>query len=766
MERRPDIVWGPAFEELIRASRGDPNSDAEALLENINPEVADENVNDSEREASWRCPNGHRRRLLMRSWWLQPHHVIESYVHKVSRFHKTLMGRMCGNSQIFLLLTQLQGSKDRLDLRAYEVELLGAFARAPSVVEKQNRHFVPFFLALEPLSLQRRRLKAYLGLFAKFVNPKAMHASSALHGMHMCLLSKPDRELQELALNCLLTYKSPALRHHEEQLRAMLDETKWRDELSMLDIGSIQDENRSEVIRVLIGILYGIIGERKGRKNNGPDHRAAVLQALCNVTTSELAPFIDLMLEPFPVSASEPITEGVTGFRGLGDASLSQQAGFLNLLEDVLKVMGTKTVEFWSRLLAVALEIVHSAQLAIGSTISANADDADEETGTEALNLNAIGDENTPRRMNEPAKLRRAQRSLRQSGLKRVAEFFRLSTTAIDYTPYVHLAFPPIVAPRLPLLSQENTQAPSALLELFAEWSSSTETASYLTARDTNLLPRVFECLNGIKVKPSVVSKVLDIISNLITLSSEDRIIAENVLAPSVRKLLQELATMFERIVKTGFKAEPITQRMIDVLSSLSNFMTEPEDAARLLKLMHPLLRKPARIVPEKVKTNLLHVMQHMSTLVPECRDASSDAYSRCFDSLAFLFQSLRTRSARVELVSAFKSLVVADASLTPLSQLVASLNAYSDRRIDEPDFDKRLSAFAELNDNFYSSLTVPGWKVVICNMMFFIHDPEEVALRSSAAESLRLFIRVTHANSSNSAEGNQFSSLRTQFNV
>ena len=152
---------------------------------------------------------------------------------------------------------------------------------------------------------------------------------------------------------------------------------------------------------------------------------------------------------------------------------------------------------------AVVLEIVHSAQLAIGS---ADADDAGEETGTEAPNLNAIGDENTSGRMNEPAKLRLAQRSLRQSGLKRVAEFFRLSTTAIDYAPYVRLAFPP----------------------------------------------------------------------------SEDRIIAENVRAPSVRILLQERTTMFERIVKTGFEAEPITQRMIDVLSSLSNFMTEPEDAARL----------------------------------------------------------------------------------------------------------------------------------------------------------------------------------------
>ena len=659
-----------------------------------------------------------------------------------------------------MLSPRLQDAEDRLDLRTYEVELLGSLARASNIVERQSRDLVPFFLALEPLSLQHRRLKAYLTLFAKFINPKALYASSILHDLHISLLSKPDRGLQELSLNCLLTYKSSALRRHEEQLRAVLDETKWRDELSLLDIGSIQDEHRPEVIRVLIGLLYGIVVERKGKKSNGPDRRAAILQALCHVTMSELAAFIDLMLMPFPAPASETVAEGVAGFRGLGDASLSQRAGFLNLLEDVLRIMGTKTVEFWPRLLAVTLEIVHSAQRAIGSIASAHTEDAGEEAGTEAPVLGVVGDENVVDRTDDPVKLRRVQRSIRQNGLKRVADFFRLSPTAINYTPYVHLAFPSIVTPRLPLLSQENTQAPSALLELFAEWSSSIETAPYLTAYEPSLLPRVFECLNGIKVKSSVVSKVLDIISNLILLSSNNPI-AENILARNVRKLLRELAAMFERIVKYGFKAEPITHRMIDILSSLSSFMAEPEDAAHLLKLIHPLCRKPARIVPEKVKTNLLHVTSHLTTLLPECRDASSDTYAQCFDSLAFLFQSLRTRSARMELVSAFQSLVSADASLTPLSQIIASLNAYSDRRIDEPDFDKRLSAFAELNDNFHISLTTPGWSVVIYNMVFLIQDPEEVALRSSAAESLRHFIRAVCGNpiDSGSTGGIQFPS-------
>ena len=119
-----------------------------------------------------------------------------------------------------------------------------------------------------------------------------------------------------------------------------------------------------------------------------------------------------------------------------------------------------------------------------------------------------------------------------------------------------------------------------------------------------------------------MVSKVLDITSKLILLSSDNHT-ARNILARNVRKLLHELAAMFERIVKYAFKAEPITQRMIEILSSLSGFMAEPEDAARMLKLLHTLCRKPARIVPEKVKTNLLRITSHLTTLLPAATPAA-----------------------------------------------------------------------------------------------------------------------------------------------
>jgi U3 small nucleolar RNA-associated protein 20 len=103
------------------------------------------------------------------------------------------------------------------------------------LAEKHNRELVTYFLSLAgpdaPSQLQKFKLRAWLELFSKFSNLEALHATDAPREMHPSLIY-PDRELQVTSLSCLLAYKLPHLWHHEEKLRLLLDETKWRDELT------------------------------------------------------------------------------------------------------------------------------------------------------------------------------------------------------------------------------------------------------------------------------------------------------------------------------------------------------------------------------------------------------------------------------------------------------------------------------------------------------------------------------------------------------
>ncbi|KAF8305376.1 hypothetical protein DL93DRAFT_356267 [Clavulina sp. PMI_390] len=712
LENHAEVIWDLVLQELSRsASQSRPapeiNTPNEVPSEQ-GPEfslVHDADDNEmKEKEPTWRCPNANRRRNLIRNWF------------KSSIYH------------VRLQLHQLHYARDRLDIRTYEVELLGALSLIPAAIEKRSRDFVPFFLALDPPSLPRRRVKAYLDVFSKFVNPKALHSSAILKTFYQSLLAKPDRELQAAALSCLLTYKSPALKRHEDSLHALLDETKWRDELSMLDVGAIEAGHRAEVLPVLSTLLYGFLGERK-RRQGGPDRRAAILQALCNLAPAELSTFIDLMLVPFPHNASLPITAEVAEFRGLGDASVSQQSGFLNLLGDVLKTMGTITVEYWPRLVAVTMEILYAAQSAVAASTLRDAEEPDIADSDE-LSENE-GDEHTPRR---------AFRALRQLGLKRLATFFSISRDGMNYAPYLRLAFPTIISPRLPALASENTQAPSALLDLFNEWSASSSTAPYLVNYDTSVLSHIFECMNGVKVKPSVISRVFDLVENGLGLDGDT---FATVFKPHVPKLLRELAVMLERSIKSGLKADLITHRLISILSMLSEHITESDDASRLADLILPLFKKSGRIVPEKSKSNLLRVFLHLIPLVPAYGRADSAAFAKALDVITGLLQSLRGRVARQELIGVLDALLHIDASLSEVQQLVSDLNAFSTKRVEEPDFDRRLAGFARLNESLHASISPRGWKIVAHNMLYLVQDPEEVALRSSAAEGLRHFIRT-----------------------
>jgi hypothetical protein len=151
---------------------------------------------------------------------------------------------------------------------------------------------VAYFLTLAgpgaPSRLQKFKLRARLKLFSRFSNPKALHATDTPREMYRSLISYPDRELQVACLSCLLAYKSPHLRHHEEKLRLLLDETKWRDELTSLHISSIESKDRHQLVDVIVRLLYGLMLEKKGYSRGG-DCRVAALTALARCVDQELS---------------------------------------------------------------------------------------------------------------------------------------------------------------------------------------------------------------------------------------------------------------------------------------------------------------------------------------------------------------------------------------------------------------------------------------------------------------------------------------------
>ncbi|KJA23412.1 hypothetical protein HYPSUDRAFT_201431 [Hypholoma sublateritium FD-334 SS-4] len=65
--------------------------------------------------------------------------------------------------------------------------------------------------------LPKPKLLAWLTLFSKLSNPKALYSADTLRSLYVTLLSHPDRAPQNMALTCLFTYKSAHLAPFEER---------------------------------------------------------------------------------------------------------------------------------------------------------------------------------------------------------------------------------------------------------------------------------------------------------------------------------------------------------------------------------------------------------------------------------------------------------------------------------------------------------------------------------------------------------------------
>ncbi|WVQ94326.1 hypothetical protein IAU59_001405 [Kwoniella sp. CBS 9459] len=739
-EKQSEVVWAIVWEELQRTDAA-PSATMVDLdftrptwaSRSSDAEDSKSAVGDEE-EAEFRCPNLERSRKAIARVWTQASHDEKLDQQEVS-------------SQI---------PHDRLDVLNYEGQLLGTLAAVPSIAEKHSRAIIPVFFtiarqsedsdeAIRSTHLSTKQLQArtasYLELLAKFVNPKAAFRTEELHVLYLDILSKGEPRLQGLALKCLMTYKSPKLVPYQDTLETLLDDSKFRDELARLRLAEstsdyglqtqdksapaktrvviIDPSHRDEALPVIIRLLYGIITSRRGRSSTAQGQTArkqAVLTTLSGCSADELSTLIDLMLEPFGTDMEDIIVAG------------RQQIGYLTLLTDTLRYLGPQIVPHWSRLISTTIALVANAQkrLTLANVDTENPQESSD-TIDEAQDLSG-----------EAEKGLAPLRNIRSMGLKRLVQFFR-SSVSFDFSPYLPSIYSAIISPRLDKLEVENTQAPSGTLDLIATIAALPETARSLVEQDNRTLPKAFACMTAVKVKPAVVLRVFDIIDSL--LAEDEASLTQDVLLPHIRVLLDNIIGLVVSLKASA--NEDITRRLLAILSRLSVVVTDGQQAQQLASLLAPMLRQ--RHTTEKAKSNILATLQRLYAISPEFADPTSTYFVHNYELISNLFQTLFFPSSRRALVNTLETFAEVDKSLDKSIKLVGELNAYSARRIDEPDFDRRLAAYAELTDAEEKDLpsATKAWLPILRSSLFFLHEPEELSIRTSASSVLQRFISL-----------------------
>ena len=152
-----------------------------------------------------------------------------------------------------------------------------------------------------------RTLLAKLGLLSKMRNPRTMYREQELNQTYNDLLLHKNPDIQKAALECMLTYKHKYIVPYSQHLFALIDNKSFKNEVTKFridkDSGIIQEEHRSELIPVIMRIVYSKMiaktGMRTGGKAGPAMRRALVLRFLAGCHEDEMLVFVKMAFKFF-----------------------------------------------------------------------------------------------------------------------------------------------------------------------------------------------------------------------------------------------------------------------------------------------------------------------------------------------------------------------------------------------------------------------------------------------------------------------------------
>lgn len=679
------------------------------------------------------CSNLNNIDAAYRHRMIELEHPEEESVRRFQNSHARLQGVVTNAAGIALrILMEIPGIAEKRSRRL--VPLFLRWAAADEFEKSSSEH--PSSISNEDRDPDEHRLngqerKSMLRLFALFNNPKVLYRSADVFDALRNLLANGDVEIQKPALNAIFAWKLEAIQPYQEHLLNILDDSRFRDEISTFlhtdeENTSIQYEHRPHLMPILLRLLYGKLIARTGNqvaKRTQSLKRKVIFEALSQFEDTEIQEFLDIAI-------GSTVPSQILDSKGQFIAPSSQdvppprkQVGLLNVVKDLLNTLGSRLAIFASTL---TRPIIYCTVWACGM-LSAELTDVDNREGSHASLVKTI----------------------RQVGLQCLNLLF-LHCNASDIQPYMLVIFGECINPRLDALPVETAQSISGLLQLFSTWASSPRLSFVLVQYSPSLLKIISSCLGVQFAKDEVKTFVLEnILSSLVRLvesehgasrTEQQLQILDQVLRPNLDVFLIYVGTLLRENPTRELLASAL-----EFVTRLAPIVQGSTQTKNMLEIASFLLTQPSQRVNPRVKGDLLQILQHF---VPQ-HDffGSEDLQDTIFATISSLFGYFRDRSNRIALVEVLSKLAGKDSGLQRVAALCRSLNSYSASKVDEPDFDDRLQAFDAINEQHFRVLTTKEWRPILYNMLYYIRDTEELAIRSNASLALRRFVESNLVN-------------------
>ncbi|KAK9370840.1 hypothetical protein V1509DRAFT_614919 [Lipomyces kononenkoae] len=608
--------------------------------------------------------------------------------------------------------------KDTIRRRCYT-----ALNHLSRLAEQRSSELVPLFLSCENGGVQKKSvLLDILKLFSSFENPSSSLNMGDIYGRIVRLLASPDSGIQKLALDCIFAWGDAAVNTYRNNLQNLLDPQIFRDELTKFLLGNedssiIASEHADTVMPLIVHILYGLAVGHHGKNNNGNvkgSHRSTIISAVGNLPPEYVLLFIKLSSEGIPSQALLDIESGTLALPDedhleISPSQLRKITGFVNMASDILHVLKGRVGSSGDFLLESILSCIVYAQRIV----------------------------TYPQASSEILKV---VRLIRSTGMK-CLEVMITDVSTIDWARYKVVLLQEIILPRMEYFKDENTQDISPIMRIFLIWSSSEYLLSYLDY-DERIIPQIMEIMDFQTAKDPIYLAAIQFVANLLEIlqssgSDYTKRTARAISARALPLFLPRLAS-----VLSSRRSPGIAQSGIAVLRQVVNIFGEIllEDSLLLEHYVDICLS-----VVQSSGNHSHHINEVFEVLDSLVMATSNDILLRnCYDTLCPLLQSVKERHTRASLVKIFSSLSHNDDAIKVVADLLVDLNSFSKVKIDDVDYERRLSAYAKFNVDLWSTCTPLQWSPILHDSIYWTTASDERALQSGASSMLKRFIEIT----------------------
>lgn len=609
--------------------------------------------------------------------------------------------------------------------------------------------------------------KALIVVFSLFTNSQVLYQHEKAYDALLKLLGNGDIEIQRLALKALLAWRQDSVVKYKEQLDSLLDESKFKNELTLLmqsddenSANGIQPEHRADLMPVLLRLLYGRTISKKGAASGRQGLHATRLFVIRHLDVAGIGGFLQVALgslqgirilegEGEQASLREsifPSAGGVSAFDGEDDALLSarKQVGVLNMLEPIINELGSNVTPFLDALVNATLYCLICASRGLQNATLAAA----EQNGDTAEEVE--DDEDSSKSSANTSLMRTAK----TAALRCLCALFR-NAPDYNWVPYRDTIVGEVISPVIDRLPQETTQGVSWTWKLLSTWAQLPQLVLFLSV-DARVLPKILESLAA-KAKDVVKIHALSVINNLVQLSTTNEAVSTDLLMPNMDTALMRLSAVLRSTADgstTGGSeiSRGLLEACVDTVVALAPLVKATTHVRSLVDIATWLLNQPSRRVNPRVKGSLLLLLERFIQLDSENgAEPDKTLQDKVYTTISSLFSFFKDRENRQTLcrvLSVFaaaqngkgKAAVAYRQQLQAVADLCFDLNSYTESQLDEPDYERRLTAFGAINRpaDDATRFTAQQWLPLLHNMLFFVRTDEEYGiLASNAADGL-----------------------------